>query len=665
MKLIHIFLILIFFFMSVPARELEKPKDEANFDIVSLGVEGDFYDIESDNHNNVHIIWWRYGSGFYGQIKNNEIINKESIPGLGYVATKKFKPRLSVKPDGSEVHFAYNTRESNATEMRHAWRDSGGGWHVQTAFKQAGKIVVYPGCAVDNEGIVHIVFVEFNPGSGTVPVSYLRKVPGGAYKEMVRLSPKTSGNRWVDIYNDKKGNIHVTWDIDKDNLFYRYAESGGSLSDSKTIRLPVQEQKNKQPDLFVDEEDNVHIISMSYPLPGSHVFFDYFYGKFPVESFNRPEHTTPNMYKLDADYHSDPTITAKNRDLVYAAWAVGTPDDRVRTIRMAVRRDGEWSIVKLDNDATIKQEGGRVVSTMTKNKVYVLWASTDRIMKMYTEVIGYADGITSPTDGDNVCGPYVDFEANMNPEDVSSVEFFVDGESIGTSDSEPFSVKWDASEATLSEHNLSIKASMKDGATTEDAISVVLNCPPEMSIINLVDGGCISGTVDIELFANDDTDDLSKVELYIDNTLVRTYTSAPYSYSWDTSVINSKNHIVIAVAYEGGGQTTTEQVTVKKCPVYQPMNLTGEFSLKQTIFFRETSAVLNWEKNPENNSVAEYRIYRIIRGQKELALVADSQTFTFKEIIDDSVEVLAYSVTTVNDSGQESSGAFVILEKTK
>ncbi|MCK5221807.1 MAG: hypothetical protein KAR14_09520, partial [Candidatus Aminicenantes bacterium] len=115
--------------------------------------------------------------------------------------------------------------------------------------------------------------------------------------------------------------------------------------------------------------------------------------------------------------------------------------------------------------------------------------------------------------------------------------------------------------------------------------------------------------------------------------------------------------------YEASGQTTTDSVTVKTCPVYQPLNLTGEFSLKQTIFFRESSAVLNWEANPSNASVAEYRIYRIVKGIKELALTADPGTFTFKEVVDDSVEVLAYAVTTVDNSGNESSGAFVILEK--
>lgn len=663
MKLINIFLILIFFFMSVPARELEKAYDEVNYEIVSLGVEANFLDIESDANNVVHIVWWRQGSPFYGQIKNNEIINKESIPGLGYVVSKKFKPRFSVKPDGTEVHFVYTQKDSNATEIKHAWRDSDGNWHVKQAYKKAGKLVQYPSCAVDNEGIVHITFTRYTAEGGSLPVMYLRKVPGGIYKEMDIVSLKILKNKWPDIYNDKKGNIHLVWSIDKSTLHYRTVESGGDLSKTTRIDLPVREEKNKQPDIFVDEEDNVHVASLSYPLPGNLVYIDHFDAEPPATSFSRPTHTTANMFAIHAEYHTDPVVAAKNRDLVYVAWAQGTADHLVRKVRMSIKRDGEWALMKLDDEATIKQEGGRPASAMTRNRVYIVWTSKDHIMKMYTESIGYGSGITLPADGDNVCGPIVDIEANMDPETISSVEFFADGESLGTSDTEPFSIKWDASEATLGQHNLSIIATKTDGSTENDDITVKLNCPPELSIINLVEGACVSGTVDIELYANDDTDNLDKVELYIDGKRVRTFNNPPYSYGWNTSNLSSGNHKVKAIAYETGGQTSTDAVTVSKCPVYQPLNLTGEFSLKQTIFFKESSAVLNWEENPANSSVAEYRIYRILRGKKELAQVVDNGTFTFKEVIDESVEVLAYAVTTVDNSGNESVGAFVVLEK--
>jgi len=653
MKLIHILLILVFLVVSVPAQEY-----------VDLKEEGDYFDIESDTNNVVHIFWIRQGSAFYGQIKNNEIVNKESVPGLGYFSGHKFRPRLSVKPDGSEVHLAYTPRDVDPNEIRHAYRDSSGNWHVKSAYKESGRLVQYPACAVDGEGVVHIIFIRYSPDSPSLPVMYVRKAPGGSYKVMDPISPKSLKNIWPDIYSDKKGNVHAIWSISKDTLHYRYAEAGGDLTNSKTINLPVKEQKNKQPDIFLDEEDNVHVVAMAYHVPGYQVYIDYFMASLPGSVFSSPEHASIDLFEIHAEYHSDATVAAKNPDLVYVAWAQGASNDTVPKVKMSTKIDGVWKKITLDSDA-VMAKATRPVSTMTRNRVYIVWRSRNKLMKMYTEVIGYGTGITAPADGENVCGPLVNIEANIDPQTVSSVEFFVDGTSIGTSETEPFSIDWDASEATLGEHNVSITATKTDGSTSEDSITVVLNCPPELSIINLVDGGCISGTVGVELYVNDDTDDVSKVELYIDGSLKKTMIAAPYSYTWNTSGLSSGNHTVKAIAYEGAGRTTTDTVTVKTCPVYQPLNLTGEFSLKQTIFYRESSAVLKWENNPANGSVAEYKIYRIVYGKKELVHTADNGTFTFKEVIDDSVTVLAYAVTTVDNSGNESPGAFVVLEKTE
>ncbi|MCK5219937.1 MAG: hypothetical protein KAR14_00015, partial [Candidatus Aminicenantes bacterium] len=418
-------------------------------------------------------------------------------------------------------------------------------------------------------------------------------------------------NIWPEIYNDKNGNVHAMWSIDKKTLYYRFAEAGGDLSQSTTIKIPTINYYNKQPDAFLDSENNINLCFLAYEKPGTRVNQGHTYASMDDLDFVETEHCNPELIKMEGHYHDDPVIAAIDPENVYISWARESAANKVTRVDLAKKTDGVWKLKTLDNAASLKTDSKPAIA-MSKNKVHIMWRSDIKTMKLYTETIGYGNGISSPEEGDNVCGPIVNFEANMDPETVSSVEFFVDGTSIGSSDVEPFAVDWDASEETLGQHGLSIKASMTDGSTLEDAITITLNCPPELSIINLVDGGCISGTVDIELYANDDRDELTKVELFIDNNLVSTFTSAPYSYVWNTDGISEGNHSVKAIAYEASGQTTTDSVTVKTCPVYQPLNLTGEFSLKQTIFFRESSAVLNWEANPANGSVAEYRIYRII-----------------------------------------------------
>ncbi len=651
MKLIHTLLIIIFIFVSIPAQE-----------IVDLGVEADFYEMQADANNVIHILWMRQNSWFYGQIKNNEIINQEALSGLGYVAVRKFRPRVSVTPDGSEVHFAYSNRETAANRITHAYKDSSG-WHVKTAYiADFSRLVQYPGMAVDGQGVAHFTFVRYSSTSNLIPTMYVRRAPGGEYIQMDYLSPKELKSIWPDIYNDKNGNIHAMWSIDKKTINYRFTEAGGDLSQSTTIKIPTNTYYNKQPDAFLDSENNIHLCYLAYERPGTQINQGHTYAHMDDLNFIETEYANPTLIKMEGHYHDDPVIAAKDPDNVYISWARESAANQVTRVDLAKKTDGVWKVTSLDNNASLKFDSKPAIA-MSRSKVHIMWRSLTKTMMLYTETVGYGEGITSPLEGANVCGPLVYFEANNDPDEVSSVEFFVDGESIGTSDSEPYSIQWDATEATLGEHSFSITATKTDGSTSSDAITAILNCPPELSIINLVDGGCVSGTVDIELYANDDNDELTSVELYIDNVLVNTFTSAPYSYTWNTDGLSEGNHSVKAIAYEASGQSTTDTVSVKTCPVYQPLNLTGDFSLKQTIFFRESSAVLNWDSNPANSSVAEYRIYRIIRGLKELALTTDPGTFTFKEVIDDSVDVVAYAVTTVDNSGNESTGAFVVLEK--
>ncbi len=653
MKLIHILLILVFLFVSVPAQE-----------IVDLGIEASFYEMQADANNVIHVFWMKGLSPFYGKLKNNEIIDQEPIPGMGYIAVNKFRPKISVMPDGSQIHIAYSDRDIAANKILHTYKDSTG-WHNKTAYVgDFSRLIQYPSMAIDGQGVAHFVFNRYAKGSNLIPTMYVRRAPGGEYVQMDYLSPKELRSIWPEVYNDKDGNIHAVWSNNKYSLHYRYATAGGDLSQSPTIDIPRINYYNKQADMFVDQENNIHLVFLAYEKPGVRINQSHSWSNLDNLEFTEPENSNPALIKMEGHYHDDPVIAAKDPDNVYISWAQETAANYVSTVELAKKTDGVWEMIHLDKASALKTDSKPAIA-MSRNKVYIMWRSGRKTLKIFTETIGYGEGITSPADGDNVCGPLVTFEANNDPEVVSSVEFFVDGASIGTSSEEPYSIQWDASGADLGQHALSITATKSDGSTSENAITVNLNCPPEISILNLIDGGCISGTVDIELYANDDTDDLSKVELYIDNALVSTFSAPPYSYTWNTNGLSSGNHSVKAIAYEGAGQTSSESVTVKTCPVYQPLNVIGEFSLKQTIFFRESSAVLKWEANPANASVAEYRVYRILRGHKELALVADPGTFTFKEVVDDSVDVLAYTVTTVDNSGNQSTGAFVVLEKVK
>jgi len=55
---------------------------------------------------------------------------------------------------------------------------------------------------------------------------------------------------------------------------------------------------------------------------------------------------------------------------------------------------------------------------------------------------------------------------------------------------------------------------------------------------------------------------VTKVMIYVDNTLLATDTSAPFTASWITNHVTPGNHSIKAVAYDAAGNTGTSQVTV-------------------------------------------------------------------------------------------------------
>lgn len=90
---------------------------------------------------------------------------------------------------------------------------------------------------------------------------------------------------------------------------------------------------------------------------------------------------------------------------------------------------------------------------------------------------------------------------------------------------------------------------------------VTPDSPPTITITNPDDGQTVSGTVTIQIDASDDNG-ISKVEIYIDNVLTVTLTTAPYTYQWDTTTAANGSHTLRATAYDTADQTTDDQVSV-------------------------------------------------------------------------------------------------------
>ena len=101
--------------------------------------------------------------------------------------------------------------------------------------------------------------------------------------------------------------------------------------------------------------------------------------------------------------------------------------------------------------------------------------------------------------------------------------------------------------------------------------------PPTTSITAPADGATVSGTTSVTASASDNVG-VTKVEFYIDSTLVATDTSSPYSYSWNTTTATNGSHSIYSKAYDAAanvGTSLTIHVTVSNATAQQLLGNVG------------------------------------------------------------------------------------------
>jgi beta-lactamase superfamily II metal-dependent hydrolase len=98
--------------------------------------------------------------------------------------------------------------------------------------------------------------------------------------------------------------------------------------------------------------------------------------------------------------------------------------------------------------------------------------------------------------------------------------------------------------------------------------------PPTTSITAPLAGATVSGTTSVTASASDNVG-VTKVEFYLDGVLKSTYTTSPYSWSWDTTTATNGSHSLTSKAYDAAlnvGTSTAVSVTVSNGV---PVNIGG------------------------------------------------------------------------------------------
>lgn len=177
--------------------------------------------------------------------------------------------------------------------------------------------------------------------------------------------------------------------------------------------------------------------------------------------------------------------------------------------------------------------------------------------------------IASPANGAAVSGTVsITISASDNV-GVASVSVSVDGGTLGTDVSAPYSFAWNSLNVVNGSHTITATALDAAGNAAVASIQVTVNnvvdnTAPSVSITSPAAGATVSGVVSVTVNAADNVG-VTKVVLFVDGKQTSTSTTAPFTTRWDTKRAKAGNHTLVCKAYDAAGNIgTSAAVSVKK-----------------------------------------------------------------------------------------------------
>ncbi len=171
--------------------------------------------------------------------------------------------------------------------------------------------------------------------------------------------------------------------------------------------------------------------------------------------------------------------------------------------------------------------------------------------------------ITSPANGAALSGPVTISASVAAASGIRSVQFQVDGVSLGTPlISAPYSISWNTNNATNGSHTITaVAVDLVGNSTTSTGVAVTVSNkvvpPPTVSLTSLASGAVLTGSVTIAATASGQLS-IASVQFKIDGINVGGAVSAsPYSILWNTTGATNGKHTITAVATDSGGNTGT------------------------------------------------------------------------------------------------------------
>ena len=173
-------------------------------------------------------------------------------------------------------------------------------------------------------------------------------------------------------------------------------------------------------------------------------------------------------------------------------------------------------------------------------------------------------GFISPSNGTTVSGSVSVAVSATDDTAVTSVAVALDGSLVTSFVVPPYAFTWDTLALSDGTHSLSATAIDAAGNTATSTISITVrnsfdNTAPSISVTSPSDGAKVSGTVTVTVNATDNTR-VIRVELYVDNVLQSSSTSAPFDTKWNTRKAKAGPHTLQCRAYDSAGNIGLSQI---------------------------------------------------------------------------------------------------------
>jgi hypothetical protein len=141
---------------------------------------------------------------------------------------------------------------------------------------------------------------------------------------------------------------------------------------------------------------------------------------------------------------------------------------------------------------------------------------------------------------------------------ISRVEFYDGSTLIGTATTAPYSVSWDTTGFPSGSRTLSAKAYDAAGNMGQTSRTVTVDAtPPTVAITSPQSGAKVFLSTTIQATAADDNNIVTQVVFYDGSTVIGTDTTAPYSVTWNTKLLDRGQHTLTARATDAAGNVTT------------------------------------------------------------------------------------------------------------